>query len=272
MNNQPTFCLPIHSILIFTLAFICETLIWSELHPAEASVQKLNIVIDPGHGGKDLGAHRSHTKESELVLGISQKLKTLLSTHPRFNPLLTRESDHFLTLSERVQKAEQLKADLFLSIHMNWSLDPQAQGVEIYFQNQLPADEESMFLAARENHDGTKGMSTKSGSSKSELQLILDDLERNHRIFKSSELAKHLKESWRGRKKSKSKSIHQAPFFVISNLQVPSVLIELGFLSHPLESKLLQSPEYQEQMIQNIYNGVVKYYETMDKSPSQSLD
>lgn len=236
----------------------------------------LKVVIDPGHGGKDHGAVLEEHKESIITLQVSEKLAERLKSDSRFQTALTRTTDEFLSLSQRVERADQAAGDLFLSIHVNWSADPRAHGLEVYFQNQLPPDEESMFLANRENqHEGShklvERMPAVVSKLKPEVQLIVQDLFRNQRILASSQLAKTLKHEWRGLGKSKSLSIRQAPFFVISNLNIPSVLVEIGFLSNANEGPQLIQDNYQAAIAQSLHQGLIQYQQSLDKSTAPRL-
>jgi N-acetylmuramoyl-L-alanine amidase len=237
-------------------------------------------MIDPGHGGKDTGAVRGPLKESDITLKVSLKLAALLKADARFKVGLTRSKDETLTLNRRTRISNDAKSDLFISIHLNSSSDPRAQGKEFYFQNQLPVDEDSMFLASRENADSDSTTAATQHESQTEerthdrltpqtdLRRIIEDLERNERIFSSNELAQLLYKSWIDADKghqSGSRAIRQAPFYVVSNVMAPSVLIELGFLTHQQEGPKLNSSVYQNELAQSIYRGLIKYKENMDK-------
>lgn len=254
--------------------------IWLALGAIQAgAATPLRVMLDAGHGGKDHGARHEAVSESQITLSLVEKLKSRLGQDARFRVLLTRQDDEFLELEDRVRRSEKAKAEVFLSLHVNWSSDPAARGMEVYFQNQLPPDEESMFLAARENQQ-KHGLQSSLLAASSELdrsttpevQLILQDLDRNHRIYLSSELAKAVRRNWKGSNKAISKSIRQAPFFVISHLTVPSILVEVGFLSHPNERKKLLSEDYQDLMAQGLYKALVEFYESLDKSPNSRLN
>jgi N-acetylmuramoyl-L-alanine amidase len=168
--------------------------------------------------------------------------------------------------------AKTKKADLFLSIHVNSNPDSKAHGAEFYFQNQLPPDEESMFLAHRENSDdGAAGHAIpyeflEKNSYPIEMTSIIGDLLDSDRILRSSQLSKALKSQWRGSKKSKSNSIRQAPFYVLSQMPAPSSLIELGFLTNPSDLSDLTNPVTQKRMAEDIYRGLIAYKESMDKT------
>jgi N-acetylmuramoyl-L-alanine amidase len=245
-------------------------------HAIAVSAMPLKVSIDPGHGGKDRGAVEGKARESEITLAVSQKLARRLSQDSRFKASLTRTGDEFLTLSQRVDRAERQNVDVLLSIHVNWSDDKRAHGLEVYFQNQLPPDEESMFLAARENQGESAASGPRHSTSLAEklspeVHLIVQDLLRNQRIISSSNLAKSIKRHWKGTKKSSSLSIRQAPFFVISNIEAPSALVEIGFLSHPTEGSKLLGDEYQDTIAQSLHEGLIDYQESLDKLKAPRL-
>lgn len=259
------------------LALVATVLLTSAMGAAAAS-SRLHVMIDPGHGGVDSGASRGGLKESEIVLTVAKRLVKLLEDDPRFQASLTRSTDHFLTLLERAQLARAAKADLFLSIHVNSSRDRRAWGKEFYFQNQLPVDEEAMFIASRENAENRAARAeplvpaTESFSAENDVRRILEDLRRNERILASSELSKALYETWiKSGHKAGSRAIRQAPFYVVSNVDVPSVLVELGFLSHPVEGPRLATKTYQAELAQSIYESLIAYKERMDNDVPRPL-
>ncbi|MCM2282708.1 MAG: N-acetylmuramoyl-L-alanine amidase [Bdellovibrionaceae bacterium] len=226
----------------------------------------LHVVIDPGHGGVDTGATRGSIRESHIALSVAKKLAEHLRADNRFTVTLTRESDIALTLPERAAVAKRVKADLFISIHANASEDPRAQGVEFWFQNQLPANEESLFLVSRENqsHESSNRGQSHGGdetpSPQRDVSRIIEDLHRNHRIAASSDFSQTLLSAWyaEGRRKNKN-AIRQAPFFVVSEVHVPSVLVELGFLSHENEGPRLSDVSHQALMARHLSEGVSQF-------------
>jgi N-acetylmuramoyl-L-alanine amidase len=249
----------------------------------------LHVMVDPGHGGSDTGASRGDIKESEIALKVSLKLVELLKQDPRFKVSMTRTTDHKVALAKRVQMAENANADLFLSIHLNSSPEPRVHGTEIYFQNQLPADEEALYLVSREHvEDDGQNIDEKDGDSlkaldsvksepismRTDLKRILEDLHRNHRIVVSSELGKTLLEnlvSKSANPHSANRSIRQAPFHVVSYITIPSVLVELGFITHPQEGPQLAKTERQTELARSLYDGLVKFKETVDNQARQTL-
>lgn len=226
----------------------------------------LHVLVDPGHGGRDHGAVRESVFESDITLQVAQKLKEHLAKDRRFRVSLTRQSDESLSLAQRGAKAHEKRADVLVSIHVNSSPDPRAKGAEFYFQNQLPPDEESMFLAHREN-DLEQGTASPSSYDikgfSSEVTAIVTDLFDSQRIWRSSQLCRHLKSSWRGTSKSKSNSVRQAPFFVLSQLAIPSVLVEIGFLTNDEDMAQMTDAKTQGRIAEDLYRGLIQYRESI---------
>lgn len=235
------------------------------------------VMIDPGHGGTDRGATRGPLTESLITLSVAKILREEISKNKKFTALLTRETDTHLSLEQRADLTNRQNADLFISIHVNSSPDGAARGKEIYFQNQLDADKESLFLANLENgHDfeekteDDKTLSLPIGPS-SDVKAILEDLKRNHSFKLSALLAEELHRFWEGEVVARKQAIRQAPFFVISNVKCPAALVEIGFLSNPAEAKKLAEPEYQRKIAQGILHAIVKFKEVVDNPSTQQL-
>lgn len=249
--------------------------------PLPQNAIALQVMVDPGHGGIDSGTSHLGIKEKDLVLKIADHLKNLLATHPQFIVRMTRDRDQHISLSERVKKAEDAQVDLFISLHANSNPSVRVQGTEFYFQNSLPPDEESLILAEQENQtesissppssplSGSKEESSstpESPSKKNDIRAILEDLHRQHRVKSSLKITQLLTLDW------PKATIKQAPFYVVSKTSMPSVLVEVGFLSHPEEAKKLSSAKYQREMAQKIYNALVQYKEMMDNIEGQALE
>ncbi|HEY8272340.1 MAG TPA: N-acetylmuramoyl-L-alanine amidase [Pseudobdellovibrionaceae bacterium] len=233
--------------------------------------QALQVMIDPGHGGLDSGTSHLGVQEKDLVLKVSSYLKTLLEENPQFNVEMTRETDQQLSLRTRVKKAEKAQSDLFISLHANSNPDMRIKGTELYFQNSLPPDEESLILAEQENQAETTAAEAKtalqdSPSKKGDIRAIIEDLHRQYRAKSSLKITQILAADW------SHSAIKQAPFYVVSKTSMPSVLIEVGFLTHPEEAKKLNTPKYQQEIAQKIYKAVLQYKEMMDKIEGQALE
>ncbi|OQY12671.1 MAG: hypothetical protein B6I31_02720 [Desulfobacteraceae bacterium 4572_19] len=215
------------------------------------------IVIDAGHGGKDVGAigHIKGIYEKNVALDIAKRLAVKLRRNLKCEVILTRNSDKFLTLEERTAFANTRNADLFISIHTNAARNKNAYGIETYFLN-LATDKTSISVAARENATSTKNIS--------DLQSILNDLMRNAKINESSRLAGYVQDSmYNGMKKRydriKNKGVKQAPFYVLLGAQMPAILIETSFISNPKECKRLTSTRYKDLLCDSIAKGVKEY-------------
>ncbi len=214
------------------------------------------IIVDPGHGGKDPGASAFELKEKDVVLDIAKHLKELIRrNHPDIRVLLTRESDRFMELEARTAFANQHKGDLFLSIHVNASLRPKLSGAETYFLN-LTTDDEALSLAAKENQTSLKSIS--------DLQAILNDLMVNSKINESRALAETVQTSMisvtgESSHQFRNLGVKQAPFTVLIGAQMPSILIEAGFLTNKTENRYLKSSKYKKVIADGIYRGIKTY-------------
>jgi len=221
----------------------------------QLSLKVSRIVIDPGHGGKDPGAIGPHgEKEKDIALAISKRLADRLKKEG-FDVFLTREADVFVPLEERTAFANKKRADLFISVHLNANRSHSVCGVETYFLN-LTTDETAIQVAARENATTSRSMS--------DLQLIINDLMLNSKINESSKFADcvHtcLVKSLKGRGyKKKDLGVKQAPFYVLIGAQMPSILIEAGFITHSKECALLRTQSYQTTLADGMAKGINTY-------------
>jgi N-acetylmuramoyl-L-alanine amidase len=213
------------------------------------------IVIDPGHGGKDPGATGPcGATEKEITLAVSKELAARLRDDA-YEIFLTRKSDTFVPLEERTAFANKKKADLFISVHVNANDRVSLRGVETYFLN-LTTDASAIKVADRENAVASKTMG--------DLQFIIKDLMLNARINESSRFASSIQKSiisslGRAGHANKDHGVKQAPFYVLMGAQMPSILIETGFITNAMESKLLQRKSYQHSIVQGIISGINLY-------------
>jgi N-acetylmuramoyl-L-alanine amidase len=226
------------------------------------------VIIDPGHGGTDSGATLGELKEATLTLQISKKLESLLQKDQDFKPIMTRGQDRLITLGQRCRTASQFHGNLFISIHINSSPDPHAHGSEIYFQSQMPADEETLFLANRENTEITSlENDPEILEKKGDLAVIVDDIKKTQNVYASQIFAETFAQTWRS---MREQPIRQGPFQVLMSVPMPSVLIEVGFITNPEEQKKLKNPQYQNQVAAAIYKSIKKFKEKIDKSEFSS--
>ena len=216
-------------------------------------------MIDPGHGGNDSGAFAGGVKESNVVLDIALKLEKKLQESKDFDVQMTRREDQKMQLHERVRRAELSESEIFISLHANSSTDSRARGMELYFQNHVPPDEETLMLAALENQkellDEAKSKPSKL-SRKNDIAMIVEDLRRSNRVRSSRRLSLNLSKSWTA---PTARSVRQAPFHVVSRISIPSVLMEIGFLTNSVDRSQLQSPAMQQQIVENIYEGLQSF-------------
>ena len=218
------------------------------------------VVVDPGHGGKDPGATANGVREKDINLGIGLALEAVLRSRG-FEVRMTRRTDVYLKLQERTDIANQVNADVFVSVHANAlpSLKNTA-GFEIYIMA-LPTDKDALTLAKIENREYVE---EKSGSSaavdrRTELLLrILGDMQQNNKISESTELAEALFKAGKLRG-IPMKRVAQAPFFVLRGAGMPAVLLETGFVTNLKEAKLLAHPGYQRRIAEAMAEGIVNY-------------
>lgn len=218
------------------------------------------IVVDPGHGGHDPGAiGYGGMKEKDVVLDVGKKLRRIFTEELGLEVIMTRDTDIFIPLEERTAIANTAGADLFVSLHCNASRNKKAGGIETYSLN-FASDEESMMLAARENATTTKNIS--------DLQAILNDLMLNSKVNESSKLARLVQGSlldilFDNGDRPKDRGVKQAPFYVLVGAQMPSVLVEMSFITNKEEARKLSDEKFQRTVAESIADGVRKYSEVI---------
>ncbi|OGW43852.1 MAG: hypothetical protein A2Y66_05585 [Nitrospirae bacterium RBG_13_41_22] len=231
----------------------------------DAAIAKRRIVIDPGHGGHDPGAvGLKGLYEKDVVLDVALKLKEILLSNPLNEVILTRETDVFLSLEKRTAIANKKNADLFVSIHANASPRRTAKGVETYLLNWAD-DEEAMRVAARENAISLNKMKAINRQMQMDvLDIIKSDLMRQNKRDESIKLAHYIQKSIvstlnNNRENTLDLGIKQALFYVLFGARMPSVLVEVSFISNPEEERLLSSDYYRMQIAEAIAGGLNKY-------------
>lgn len=223
------------------------------------------IVIDAGHGGHDPGAiSRNGILEKEIVLDIAQRLRAYIKARfPDVEVVLTRESDYFITLDERVKIANSRSADLFLSIHANASESPAASGVETYYSDPNDDSSRPIYAAVEANMRLTSGNATGVESSGPSAQTA--NLSIVNRSEKSEGLARHLQtELVRGisstsQPTAKDRGVKLASFAILLGTKMPSVLAEVSFLSNPRDAELLRSEQFRDRIAASLLSGLDEY-------------
>ena len=235
----------------------------------EAIDRYIVVALDPGHGGEDPGAiGRLGTREKDIVLRIAHKLQTLinrttLKTKQGIMPMrayLTRDSDYFVPLQTRVEKAQRVQADLFISIHADAFLTPSAQGASVFALSQGGASSTAArFMAKQENNaDKVGGLNI---SGKDELvKRALFDMSTTAQINDSLKLGSEMLDQIKRIEKLHKGQVEQASFAVLKAPDIPSILVETAFISNPDEERLLLSESHQNNMAEALMQGIERYF------------
>ena len=224
------------------------------------------LVIDPGHGGHDAGAVGTVAKEKNINLKVALAFGRLVEQNmPGVRVIYTRKTDVFVTLQERANIANRAKADLFISIHTNAvaSNKSAVSGAETYTLGMHRAAD-NLEVAKRENSVITMESDYKSkyqgfDPNKAESYIIFELMQDKHMV-QSVKLAKAIQQQY-GAAGRKNKGVHQAGFLVLRETSMPSVLTELGFISHPTEEAYLNSADGVSQLARSIYKGFANYHQ-----------
>ncbi len=236
----------------------------------QAGYRDIVVAIDAGHGGKDPGATgRGGTREKDIVLAISKRLKKLIDNEPGMRALMTRSGDTFIPLRMRIAKASKQNADIFISIHADAAHNRKAKGSSVYVLSQNGASSEAArILAQRENaSDKIGGVSLENKDDV--LKSVLVDLSQTATIEASIDLAEDiLKELGQVGNILRDK-VEQAGFAVLKSPDIPSVLVETAFISNPQEEKRLKTASHQQKLAVAILKGLRRY--TKDHSPPNSI-
>jgi len=233
------------------------------------------IVIDPGHGGTETGAiGPSGIQEKELTLLLARDLEARLA-QSGIRVILTRHEDANLPHDNRTAIANQNKADLFISIHLNSSLGSGAYGTETYFLSAEATDAPAARAAATENTAAAENMDATGAQdappadpqAMEDLQLILWDLAQSQHLAESQRFAKLVQGELNQALQLRDRGVKQAPFRVLRGAAMPAVLVELGFLSNPDEEKKLQDPEYRGALISALARAVQRYKALVENRP-----
>ncbi|MCP3103826.1 N-acetylmuramoyl-L-alanine amidase [Myxococcus sp. K15C18031901] len=235
-------------------------LCWLLPVPSGAGERPARIVIDPGHGGLKEGAKGPGAlREKEVALQIALRLRARLEAAGG-DVYLTRERDALVSLTERVAMTNDHGADLFISIHANSMPTPRmrarTEGIETYFLSASASGEAALAVADRENAEAPMSRASRGDST---LALILDDLVRTEAHSDSSRLAYAIHPRLIARTRGADRGVQQAPFFVLSGVECPAVLVEVGYISHPEEGVRLAREDYQEKLAEAISEGVLAF-------------
>ena len=236
-----------------------------ELGDPEPPAGIRTIVLDPGHGGSETGAiGPSGVAEKELTLRLARSLKERLESGLGVRVVLTRDEDASLPLETRTAIANQNKADLFVSLHLNSALGAAARGAETYFLSATASDERAARSAAAENRPAEGAAA--GDDPLYELQLMLWDLAQSHFLSQSQRLATLIQGELNSALELRDRGVKQAPFVVLMGAAMPAVLVELGFLSNPEEEQRLQDPAYRSELTAALARAIGRYKSEVERS------
>ncbi len=221
------------------------------------------VIIDPGHGGRDPGTQsRTGIKEKDVVLDISRRVVKLLEASGEYEVIMTRNNDTLPPLEERTAIANSKGADLFVSIHANAHPKRSVRGIETFYLN-LATTPDAEETAARENAVSTGRIA--------ELQGLLHQIMNNSKIAESSDFAHQVQNSMvehvldAQSKSSRNHGVKTAPFYVLLGANMPSILVEVSYLSNSEDAKLLSSSQYRQKLAQSIADGIQRYTGSLKK-------
>ncbi len=223
------------------------------------------IVIDAGHGGADNGAiGRRYTKEKDISLKISLELAKLIRKDKLFRVILTRDKDVYVPLEERARIANEAHADLFISIHMNASVNKHARGSQVFFLAPAKTDA-SRALAQAENASFLTHKNEIELDSNDDLAIIVNDMIQNSYEEVSADLSTIVQSEFDRTLGIPSRGVDQAGFVVLNQVYMPSALIEVAFVSNSKEEQLLRSKSFRKKVAKSIYTALKRFKRKYEK-------
>jgi N-acetylmuramoyl-L-alanine amidase len=235
--------------------------------------RRLIIVVDAGHGGKDSGTiGQQGTKEKDVVLKIALRLAELINQDPSLRASLTRRGDYFVSLRDRLRIARRDKADLFLAIHADSYFDNRSTGASVYALSQHGASSmAARWLADKENHSELGGVNLDNLGDRSVLlRSVLIDLSETATIVDSVKLGTDMLSALESVTSLHYSRVEQAPFMVLKSPDIPSVLVEMGFLSNASEEDHLRDAAYRDKLARALLAGIHQYVATHPMMASNS--
>ncbi len=235
--------------------------------------REIVIAVDAGHGGDDPGALGPYRlREKDVVLAIAKEVKRQIDAEPGFRAELVRSGDYYVSLRGRTRKARKLNADLFVSIHADAAQSSKARGASVWvLSNRGASSEMGRWLASKENSaDLIGGVGSVSLEDKDEtLASVLLDMSMTYARTSSSEVAGAVHENIARFAKMHKNYVEKAGFVVLKSPDIPSILVETGFISNPSEAKRLKDSAYQKRMARAIADGIVGHF--WSKPPAATL-
>jgi N-acetylmuramoyl-L-alanine amidase len=210
-------------------------------------------VIDPGHGGDDLGARGpGGAVEKDIVLQIARRLRTMIESRLGLRVFLTRDDDRPMSLDDRSAYANSQRADIFISVHANAALGTALKGAEVY---SLSAEREQQTRP----DDTQEALLPALGGNSRLIEMLPWESAQARSVEQSSALASIVEQALRARVEMSPRAVQQAPFRVLVGATMPAVLVEVGYLSNPEQEQALTSGGYQDQVAQSLFNAVVQF-------------
>ena len=219
------------------------------------------VALDPGHGGEDPGATGpSGLHEKDVVLQIGKKLRDALNARKGVRAMLTRDDDFFVPLQERVRKARRVQADLFVSIHADAFITPQARGASVFALSENGASSSAArWLANKENAADVVGGVNVKAADTTVLRAMLD-MSTTAQIKDSLCVGREVLGQIGKVGKLHKGSVEQAGFAVLKAPDIPSILVETAFISNPEEEARLRDPDYQDELVKALAGGITRYF------------
>ncbi|MDT8404891.1 N-acetylmuramoyl-L-alanine amidase [Sulfuriflexus sp.] len=220
------------------------------------------IAIDAGHGGEDPGARGYRgTQEKRVVLAVARKLEALVKREPGMRAVMIRDGDYFIRLRDRINKARQARADIFISIHADAFHNPKASGSSVYTLSRRGATSEAArFLAVSENNSDRIG-GVRLDDKDDLLASVLLDLSQTASLEASMDVASNILGGLKQLGKTHKRSVQSANFLVLKSPDIPSVLVETAFISNPEEERKLRTAAYQQHLAGAMMKGIRNYFE-----------
>ena len=222
----------------------------------------LTVVLDPGHGGEDPGAiGAAGSYEKHVTLSIARRLKRKIDAAPNMRAVLTRDGDYFVPLGQRVARARRARADLFVSIHADAFVRPEANGSSVYVLSERGATSSAARWLAQKENDADLVGGVNLGAQEGHIARTLLDLSQTATINDSLKLGRAMLGEIGGINRLHKRDVEQAGFAVLKAPDIPSVLVETAFISNPQEERRLNDESYQEQMANALLRGIQRYFE-----------
>jgi N-acetylmuramoyl-L-alanine amidase len=229
----------------------------------EMAEKPIVIAIDAGHGGEDPGARsRRGLREKDVSLALARRLATMVNGEAGLRAVLVRDGDYYVELRDRIKKAQDAQADLFISIHANSYRDPSVRGTAVYVLSPKGASSEhAALLANRENMSDLIG-GVETDNRDDQTMAVLADIFQTSALEASHDAGGRLLESMARVNTLQRTRVQQASFVVLKSASFPSVLVETAFLTNEREERLLRDPSYQDKLARSMLEGIKGYFKS----------